>query len=194
MITLYSKVLVLFTLLTNIAVQDVPKGWTKAGSMAAKYETGTITDKNLGSQVAYLRSVDDEINGFGTLMQQFSAGVYKGKRLRLSGWMKAEQVKQSAGFWMRIDQNGTSSSLAFDNMSKRPVKGDAEWTRYEIVLDVPENADLVSFGALLTGTGQVLIDNLRFDVVDNSVPTTAPTAPIMNRSYPQGPINLDFQQ
>lgn len=173
---------------------SVPKGWVKAGSMAAKYETGTVNVEGSNRQAAYLKSVDDEITGFGTLMQQFSAAAYKGKRLQFSARVRTEQVKNRAGLWMRIDQHGSTTSLAFDNMEARPVKGDTEWTRYNIVLDVPEPASLISFGVLLSGTGQVWITDVALNAVDGSVPTTAPTRSLEAKTFPLQPVNLSFQQ
>ena len=47
------------------------------------------------------------------------------------------------------------------------------WTRYEIVLDVPANSFRISYGILLTGIGQVWVDDVQLEVVGDEVPTTA---------------------
>lgn len=57
-------------------------------------------------------------------------------------------------------------------MQGRPIKGTSGWKKYEIVLDVPNEASNIAFGALLNGTGQIWVDNVHFDIVGNSVPTT----------------------
>ena len=53
----------------------------------------------------YIKSKEENINGFGTLMQDFSADKYLNKRVRLSGYVKSKDVVQWAGLWMRIDGN-----------------------------------------------------------------------------------------
>ncbi|KAB2352595.1 hypothetical protein [Actinomadura rudentiformis] len=51
--------------------------------------------------------------------------------------------------------------LAFDNMGDRPVRGTADWQRYEVVLDVPRAAVNVAYGVLLVGAGVVSIAGIR---------------------------------
>ncbi len=152
---------------------DLPADWFKAGSDPASYDMGI--DKGAGQDgknAATIKSKDKKINGFGTLMQICSADQYAGKRVRMSGAMKSKDVGEWAGLWFRVDQLNSSEPLAFDNMQDRAIKGNTEWKTYEIVLDVPARASQLAFGALLSGTGQVWFTNLRFEVVDASVPTT----------------------
>jgi hypothetical protein len=66
------------------------------------------------------------------------------------------------------------------------VKGNTEWTKYEIVLEVPETTKNIAFGALLHGTGQIWFDNLNFEVADNSVPST--------KKPKEEPTNLNFEK
>ena len=73
----FSKLFLFAAALFILTAFDAPKGWIKAGSMPAKYETGTMKMTGRNEPVAYLKSVDEGITGFGTLMQQFSAAAYK---------------------------------------------------------------------------------------------------------------------
>jgi len=82
----------------------LPKGWFAAGSKPAEYEMGI--DKTVfqnGNSSAYLKSKDPTGNDFGTLMQYISAENYTGKRLRLSGYVKSDDVEGWSGMWMRVD-------------------------------------------------------------------------------------------
>ena len=57
--------------------------------------------------------------------------------------------------------------------TSRPVRGTrTEWTRYRVVLDVPEKANQIVYGFLLTGTGQVWADGIELEVVGDDVPVT----------------------
>ncbi len=122
-------------------------GWFIAGSAPKSYDMGT--DKGAGQNgknAATIKSIDSTVNGFGTLMQQCSPGKYLGKRVRMTGYMKSKDVKDWAAFWLRIDQKGSMQPLSFDNMhdmsKDRSIKGTTDWTKYEIVLDVPDKAIL----------------------------------------------------
>jgi hypothetical protein len=173
---------------------DIPTGWKKAGDKPNSYEMGI--DKGMGQDgknAATIKSIDKEIKGFGTLMQQSKPDKYLGKRIRMSAYVKSENVKEWAGLWLRVDQVSSTRYLSFDNMQDRPIKGTTDWKKYEIVLDVPQNSSLLAYGALLSGTGQIWFDNLTFEVVDNSV---KPTSSI-NGGQPSTvdqPTNLDFEK
>lgn len=125
-------------------------------------------------------------------MQNSSAEKYLNKRVRFSGYVKSKNVVESAGLWMRIDgKDNPAEPLAFDNMNNRPIKGNTECKKYNVVLDVPSNSNLINIGILLAGTGEIWISNLKFEIVYKSVPTTD----LVSRSLMQdGPVNLDFKK
>ena len=165
----------------------VPQGWHLAGSKPESYEAGTDSQAAYNDHPsAYLKSTKAVSDGFGTLMQEFTADKYAGKRLRLSAFVKSEDVKDWAGLWMRVDKE--AKSVAFDNMENRSIKGTTGWQHYEVVLDVPQDATGIFFGVLLSGSGAVWLNDVKFEVVGSNVPTTgAAGAP----QRPE-PVNLGF--
>jgi len=163
------------------------KGWILTGDSPDAYEIDLDpTTKHNGKGSGTIRSISSP-TGFGTLMQQSSPAAYLGKRVRLSAFVKAEGVEKWAGLWMRLDTDARST-VSFDNMEDRPIKGTVDWRKYEVVLDVPSNATNLAFGVLITGAGHVWIDDLKFEEVGSTVPTTG------TKSGIQGPTNLDFEQ
>ena len=183
-------------LLTTVALLsfDLPTGWFAAGSKPKSYEMGI--DKGAGKDgknAATIKSIDKKIEGFGTLMQQSKPDKYLGKRIRMTGFVKSENVSTWAGLWFRVDQAGSQQSLSFDNMGDRPIKGTTGWTKYEIVLDVPSNASLIAYGALMDGTGQIWFDNITIEIVDDNVPTTGSQNGKKSATQNE-PTNLDFEK
>jgi len=177
----------------NVALAgEAPKGWFPAGSHPKEYVMSLdhkITHGGKGS--ASLKSIVEDTRGFGTLMQAFKPDAFRGKRVRMSGYVKAKEVKDWAGLWMRVDESPGGQVLAFDNMQDRPIKGTTDWVKCEVVLDVPQESQGVSFGLLLTGEGQVWMDDLKFEVVGTDVPTTGGAG---KESVPKAPTNLDFEE
>jgi hypothetical protein len=57
-------------------------------------------------------------------------------------------------------------------MQGRPIKGTLDWRRYEIVLDVPPEADVIGFGIVLSGPGRAWVDGLQFEAVGADVART----------------------
>jgi hypothetical protein len=137
-----------------------------------------------------LRSTVARPMGFRAVTQFVKADAYRGKRVRLAGYLKTRDVGAYAGLWLRVD--GPGGILAFDNMGTRPVKGTADWTRHEVVLDVPEAALRLAFGSLLMGTGQVWVDDLTLDVVDpGAIKSTQPERSVPNPL--EHAVNLEFE-
>jgi hypothetical protein len=169
-------------------------GWFNAGSHPKSYEMGIDKGKGQdGKNAATIKSKDQQIDGFGTLMQTCKPDKYLGQRVKMSGYMKSENVTSWAGFWFRVDKAGSKESLAFDNMQNRPVKSTTAWIKYEIILDVPSNASLLAYGALLSGTGQIWFDKVKFEIVGVTLKTTDLVTGTKN-SVGDKPINLDFEK
>lgn len=172
---------------STIPVSHAPKGWFMAGSKPANYQTGVdqaMVENGLPS--AFLKSAIPATGGFGTLMQTINANDYAGKRVRLRARVRSQDVSDWSGVWMRVDKGSTS--VAFDNMQNRPVKGNQTWKTCDVVLDVPEDATSISFGILLTGTGEVWMNDATFEIVGNEVPTTGLA------SSQTRPVNLKFTE
>ncbi|HZK96707.1 MAG TPA: hypothetical protein VFC67_21085 [Prolixibacteraceae bacterium] len=181
---------------------DLPTGWFSAGSKPQSYEMGIDrsagqNSKNSGT----IKSNENTIEGFGTLMQNFSPDKYIGKRIRLTGMLKTKDVSSWAGLWLRIDTKTPIKAVVFDNMhdgkKDMSVKGTTDWTKYEIVLDVPYNASNIAFGALLGGTGQIWFDNLNFEIVTPDILTTGIEMETKSSTYAASkkePVNLDFEK
>jgi hypothetical protein len=164
-----------------------PTGWHAAGSAPADYDMGNKpADKVSDGWVAYIHARPGAI-GFGTLMQTIDATAYRGKRVRLTGSLRTEDVSQ-AQMWMRIDGKG-SKALGFDNMERRPLRGSVDWTPCTIVLDVPDGATAIAFGFLLDAKGGVDARTFKLETVGEDVPLTG-TDPVV---LPKAPVNLSFR-
>lgn len=167
----------------------VPAGWHIAGSKPAEYEAGIDTTAVHNDHAsAYLKSKSAAVEGFGTLMQSFSAEKYTGKRIRFSANAKSEGVQEWSGLWMRVDKQSTV--VAFDNMQDRPITGSTGWHSYAVVLNVPQDATGIFFGVLLTGPGTVWLNGAKIEVVGSEIPTTE----MNSTKTPDEPRNLDFTE
>ncbi|MBI1306713.1 MAG: hypothetical protein GC181_08875 [Bacteroidetes bacterium] len=188
------KTTVLLGISITVMSFDNATAWFKAGSQPKSYEMGIDKGTGInGANAASIKSKEKKIDGFGTLMQQCLPGKYLGKRIRMSGYLKSENVQSWAGFWLRVDQSGSNDPLSFDNMSNRPITGTTEWKKYDLVLDVPETASKLAYGALLHGTGQIWFTNITFEIVSDSIPTTGDRG--INTSLTQKePTNLNFEK
>ncbi len=177
----------------------LPKGYFGGSAKADQYEVGVSRkEKHGGKASGFVRMKDADDTDFGTLAQVFKADDYRGKRVLLSAWVKTKDVAGGAALWMRVD--GADKTLAFDNMDGRRVKGDNDWARHEVVLDVAEAAKHITFGLLVAGKGQAWVDDFRLESVDpkkvkstnllkEPIPQEVPDADV-----PDKPVNLGFEE
>lgn len=168
--------LISFFAAANVLAQSEDKlemdGWFKAGTTPGFYEIGTAQKQHEGMSVYYIKSTQNVTNGFGTIMKSIDAKDYLTKRIRLSGYIKCENVERHAGMWFRVDGKTMGSMLGFDNMGNRPIEGTKDWQKYEIVLDVPDTSAYLAYGVLLNSNGAVWLSGLQFEEVGNDVAVT----------------------
>ena len=185
---------------SGIVRQD-PPGWVKRSSAAAADYSAGIDSviAHGGARSAYIQFQGVEPQGWATIMQTFRADAYRGKRVRLSAFVRTEDVEAGALLWMRVEGPG-DSVLAFDNMGDRPIRSAPDWRLHDVVLEVPTRASAVAIGLLLEGGGRVWIDDVTMSAVASDVALTAPLA----NPRPRGrvapvsvtgerPRNLDFE-
>ena len=179
----------LFSLKNESKAQSI-NNWFKTGSKPNSYEIGF--DKTVfltGKKSAFLASKDKKIDGFGTLMQTCDAKDFIGKRVKMTAYIKSENISSWSGMWLRVDSRMEKKSLSFDNMQDRPIKGTTNWTKYEIILDVPMESGTLNYGFLINGTGKIWIDKISFDIVDK-----IEVKPTQNQIINEKPSNIDFEE
>jgi hypothetical protein len=178
----------------------LPAGWKARGATPQDYDMiRDVETSHAGAASASLRSMGRMPRGFGTLLQAFQAGEYRGRRVRMSATVKVLEVLGWCGLWMRVD-GAAEDNLAFDNMETRKITGTRDWTTYTVVLDVPRDAAEIYFGILLDGRGRVWADNFTFEVVGKDVKTTSVLTQRVARRRPLAedlldhPVNLGFEE
>ena len=99
---------------------------------------------------------------------------FRGTTLELRGWLKLDNVVGWTGLWLRED--GPSGVMQFDNMQSRGINGTADWAEFRVVLPLDAKTRSLAFGALLSGTGRVWVDQLQLFVDGNPI-ADAPEKP-----------------
>ena len=182
----------LSAVLSAPGLEPVPAPWCISGTHHVNYQAGLLpgTSTYDGSRVVRLRlreGVADAV-GFGTLMQSISAGRYTGRRVRFAAAIRAHEVGDWAGLWLRVDT--ASGPHDIDNMHDRAIRQTTPWQEASVVLDIPEEATSLHFGVLLSGAGAVDLARPRFETVSTDVPVTAKPSPPL----PDEPQALNFGQ
>lgn len=167
------------------SVGKLPAPWFVSGDRAGSYQSGIDNvETSSGKGAKFIRYTQGDDKGFGALTQAISAQRYAGQRVRFRAMIKTRDVSNWAGLWMTVHaQNRANAS--FYNSSDQPIKGTTRWQVRSVTLDVPEDAVSIVFGVINSGSGQVWIDELSFDVVgkdkpvDQMPPRQLPETPVL---------------
>jgi len=168
---------------------QLPSGWLRHNDNGLRLHRMGLDPSRPGAiKLESLTGAEAAGGNFGTLMQSIDAVDYRGTRLHLRAELSGKDVDQGA-LWLRIDDRH-GKVLGFDNMLRRPtdgaLSGSFDWTERSVVLDVPETAASLHYGALLKGVGQLWVRNFRLDEAGPDIVTTDTS------NYPRRPTNLDF--
>lgn len=184
-------------------VSGTPNGWFAVGGINTSYALG-LNEKtpHSGSAALSVTGIDSASTGFRGVGQQIKADAFIGKRIRLSAFIKQDDLKgPTIGLWMRVD--GQDIEYAFDNMTARHLQGTADWHVVEIILDVPAGAVGIAFGVLLHGSGTMLVDDMKLEAIPATGPTTDQQSGPVPITYdarsvyanmPLSPSNMDFEK
>jgi hypothetical protein len=124
---------------------------------------------------------------------------FLGKRVRISAMLKSANLANWAGIGMAgIAQNGkwvrfdTLSNQLLNGARNRPLSGTTDWSRVEIVSDIPRDISQLMVGLQMKGSGRVWIDDAKIEVVGNDAPTTDDQKPHLYSDYaPKYSIAID---
>ena len=91
---------------------------------------------------------------------------YLGKRMKLSMWIKTENVTGPSGLCLRVV--GPNFQDIVPNLSKdqRTIRGTTPWTRYEFTAFIPPETQNICTGVRLGGKGKLWLDDVQYEVVE----------------------------
>ena len=171
---------------------QVPAGWQAVTDGSGDYSVrsdGARRDGGQGFAGATIKANVESPRGSAMLAQSIRADAYRGKRVRLSGYLKTIGVNEgTAVLFMRVDGDGVVQSS--DYMQNRPLMFTSDWSRQEVVLDVPKDAIGVTYGFLLSGSGQVWLDDVAIEEVGTDVAATGRPGGL----YPNRDRDLNSQE
>jgi serine/threonine protein kinase len=154
---------------------EMPADWQSGETVPGEYRLGI--DRSVvysGKASVFIRSLKNNPQGMIDVHQEFLAARYLGKRLRFSGELRSAGMADGVGQLL----------VSVDQLSKTiSTHSTAGWNRYQIVFDVPPDAQSIQLAIRMNGAGALWADALRFEEVSASLPLG-----------PQRPLNLDFKQ
>jgi C-terminal processing protease CtpA/Prc len=144
--------------------QKLPDNWFQWGINYLLSIDSTI--RHSGKNSILIQPSENRTNGsFGCLAYAIPA-QYEGKEIEVKAYMKLQNVSDGTiGLMLRID--GSSGTLQFENSMTRKIRGTSSWKLDSVKLPYPKGARTIFIGAMLTGKGQLWVDD--FEVLIDGV-------------------------
>jgi hypothetical protein len=144
----------------NLAFTDGLDRWELDGSFPREDGESHRPDYSATAegQSATLASAMAEPRGSAALVQAIFADDYRGATIVLRGEIRTEDVTDLAGLRLEILRREWHFRLARDDHGVT-VTGSRDWTRHEITVLVPDDADIIRLGIALSGPGRIVLRN-----------------------------------
>ena len=109
------------------------------------------------------------IGEFATIMQKFQASIYIGKQIKMSCYLKTEQLSRCQA-WLQINDS-YDDVIMFKSIDNSSLQQNTDWNQYSMILDVPKEGASILFGVQLfgIGKGKVWADNFSFEEVNEVI-------------------------
>ena len=97
----------------------------------------------------------------GVILQQFDAGPYQGKVMRLRAWVRLEDGGRSSAIRLALTTDGERGEATF--LQRGRGTDSREWTLAEVEGKIPFHAEQVQILITLKGTGRAWVDDVSFE-------------------------------
>ncbi len=102
-------------------------------------------------------------HSFGVITYSMPAKGWAGKKIRLSGMIRTEEVAGGAAhLWIRADHEGKRK--VFRNLGGNGMTGTSDWKRQSIEVEMPAEGGQVFLGGTFNGSGKVWFDDFTLEV------------------------------
>lgn len=175
-----------------------PGGWRMHSHYAPNlYRVGIDYEISHGGKWSgFLESADADYAKlhYASLVQSIDATRYRGKRLRLSAFVKTRDVKTRAEFEAAVPNPYADLTDRFK--AKPPLEGTSDWKRSEVELTVHHYAKQIDICVELKGPGRVWMDDVSLEVLGDAADARKTTEKDADSppALPDEPANPGFEQ
>ena len=168
------------------SLAPLPSGWNKmtgnGGPLALPGTCDIGVDSGLAEpkrQVYSVRCDSNMLPSFGGGNTYVQTANYRGRRVRVSAWLKASGIEAvatpqyagvtgEAGLWIGVGSQ--KDGMRMDRMQNRGISGSTDWEYRDFVVDVPQDNRQIMVGYWMQGKGQLWVRDYKIEEVPATVP------------------------
>jgi hypothetical protein len=145
----------------NLDFADGLDRWDLECSSRREGDPSVSRDYSAGAdgQSAVLSSVVPRPAGAGSLIQSIFADDYRGATVTFGGEIRTEPGTEQAGLRLEILRHWWRIGRPREDHGITLAGGHPDWTRHEITTLIPEDAEVIRLGIMLTGSGGIALRN-----------------------------------
>jgi hypothetical protein len=117
-------------------------------------------------QSAVLSSAVPRPAGSASLVQSIFADDYRGATVTFSGEIRTEPLTEQAGLRLEILRHWWRNGQPREDHGITLAGSNSRWPRHEVTALIPDDADIIRFGIILTGTGSIALRNPELHIAD----------------------------
>lgn len=103
------------------------------------------------------------VDGSAVMGRTISSSEFKGRRVKLTGEVRTNDVTAGAGLWLNATETLHGKVIASNDGFDQAMSGSNNWKSITLETTVPSAADWLNVGVALQGPGQVEVRNLRVE-------------------------------
>ena len=141
-------------------------GWSIEGRAGGAYiaeADGQITRE--GHPTIRFHPTQDTGGAYGTFMTTLDARALRGRRARATLWVRTQGVTARGDVWIRAQAAESPADGPGLATSITRLAPNAEFTRYQLMVDVPDDAASVQLGLGLGGPGMLWMDGVTVEAI-----------------------------
>jgi hypothetical protein len=140
---------------------EVPPGWDNGGGYAGYPAEISNDNPNSGRQCGLLRTdPQSRVRDYGVLSQMIEIAPFRKRAIHLGIFARATTDAEGwAAVFYRVDRSGDQKPL----FANRRITS-KDWRRYDLDVEIPDDAIRMQFGITLSGDGRVWVDDASVEV------------------------------
>jgi hypothetical protein len=136
-------------------------GWSIQGRGESRYAAEVDGDVlREGHPTIRFHPTQDAGGAYATFMTTLEAAPFRGRRAHAIVYVRTQGVTVRGDAWLRVQGNDSPADGPGMATSITRLAESAEFTRYELVVDVPVDAASVQLGVGLGGPGMLWMDGV----------------------------------
>ena len=140
----------------------MPSGW-EANPDKSGYRNLWTDEKSKSGKKCMKTVIEPGNQAEWFAVRQSGIPVYGGLKYRVSGWVRGEDVKGRAGWFIHVGNEKNSQMI---NNVQGNFEGTFDWKEIVFEFTAPKDADRLTIGTVLYGTGTAWFDDVKFEMID----------------------------